>query len=71
MSLKDKIETTKTEKSQLEGKLGGLQERLESEHDCETLKQAKIKLKKLQEQTATMKEDLSIQLKRLGTEYEW
>lgn len=69
LNLKEKIENAKTEKATVNGKLQSITERLEGEHGCTTVVQAKELVKKLQTEKEQLEDKLETGMKKLREAY--
>ncbi len=76
LKLKKKVELAQTEADQAEGALGEVMKQLKKQFDCNTLKEAKKKLKQLEKQKETSKEEFEEAVEKFeedweGEEDEW
>lgn len=69
MQMKAKIETAKTEKAQIEGRLLSVMDRLDKEYGCKTLEAARKRQTQLSEQAGALKSSLEAQVKELRSKY--
>jgi len=69
LSLKQKIESAKTEKSKLDGAMESLKKRLLDEFGCKTVKQAEKKIEEMKEKLKSLNNDIQEKLKSIEEEY--
>jgi hypothetical protein len=69
-NLRKKIETAKTQKAQIEGKLESAYERLRNEFDLANEEEALKEIKSLQEEEASLEEQLTTDYENLCKEFD-
>jgi len=70
LKLKKKVELAQTEADQAEGALGEVMKQLKKDFSCSTLKEAKQKLKKLEKQKTSSKEEFEEALEKFEEDWE-
>jgi len=71
LKMKSRIEETKTKRDQNQGALEQLLKRLKTEHGCKDIKEADVKLKKLEEEEVRLQDHIEKKIKHLEETYEW
>lgn len=69
LALKERVETAQQQVSKAEGALGEIMKQLKKEFGCNTLKEAKRKLKHLEKQKALSKEEFDTAVEKF--EEDW
>lgn len=69
LNLKEQIEVTKIKKAQLEGKKETYIDTLKKQFNCNNIKQAEIKLKKLTVELDVIRVDIKNEYERMCEEY--
>lgn len=71
LKMKDDIETAKSEKARIEGKLDTYKDKLKEEYGCTSLQQAKIKINEMEKDAEKKQQELIKGVKKLHNEYDW
>ena len=71
LSMKETIDTIKSDRSKLEGKLEAVMQQLKDDFNVTTLKAAEKKYEALKKEEDELTEDLEKRIEKLENDYEW